>query len=113
MAAGNSDVMVSVGEYPLRQQDTEDRFYGKRLIYLGWDHHLMFSAPFCVPLPPTLPFGALVHEVLPEVFGEHPEFERIDWQRTPWRTTAWSTSRSSAFARPASKAGASPTRRAT
>jgi phenol/toluene 2-monooxygenase (NADH) P4/A4 len=84
MAAGNSDVMVSVGEYPLRQQDTEDRFYGKRLIYLGWDHHLMFSAPFCVPLPPTLPFGALVHEVLPEVFGEHPEFERIDWQRTQW-----------------------------
>ena len=84
MSAGTPDLMVSVGEYPLRQQDTEDRFFGKRLIYLSWDHHLMFCAPFCVPLPPTLPFGALVHDVLPELFGEHPEFERIDWQRTHW-----------------------------
>lgn len=74
----------SIGAYPLRQQDTEDRFHGKRLIYLCWDHHLMYCAPFCVPLPPTLPFGALVRDVLPELYGEHPEFESIDWQRTHW-----------------------------
>lgn len=78
------DLMRCIGECPLRQQDTEDRFYGKRLIYLAWDNHLMFAAPFCVPLPPTLPFGALVRDVLPELYGEHPEFESIDWQHTRW-----------------------------
>lgn len=80
----SDDAMPSLGDYPLRQQDTEDRFYGKRLIFLSWENHLMYAAPFCVPLPPTLPFGALVRDVLPELFGEHPEFEAIDWQRTQW-----------------------------
>lgn len=83
-AAPANDLLRTLGAYPLRQQDTEDRFYGKRLIYLAWENHLMFCAPFCVPLPPDLPFGALVREVLPELFGEHPEFEAIDWQRTLW-----------------------------
>jgi phenol hydroxylase P4 protein len=79
-----ADLMPSIGTYPPIQRDTEDRFYGKRLIYLSWENHLMYCAPFCVPLPPTLPFGALVRDVLPELFGEHPEFESIDWQRTLW-----------------------------
>lgn len=74
----------SLGDYPLRQADTEDRFYGNWLIYLGWDNHLMFAAPLCVPLPPQMPFGLLVAEVLPELFGEHPEFEAIDWSRAQW-----------------------------
>lgn len=83
-ADADADALRVIGDYPMRQQDTEDKFYGKRLIYLAWDHHLMHSAPFCVPLPPTLPFGALVRDVLPLVYGEHPEFEAIDWQRTHW-----------------------------
>lgn len=83
-AAPVQDTMSHLGEYPLIQQDVEDRFYGKRLVYLSWENHLMYAAPFCVPLPPTLPFGALVRDVLPEIYGEHPEFESIDWHRTQW-----------------------------
>ena len=37
-----------------------------------------------MPLPPSLPFGALVRDVLPDLYGEHPEFESIDWKRTVW-----------------------------
>jgi phenol/toluene 2-monooxygenase (NADH) P4/A4 len=84
----NTDLLRTIGDYPLRMADTEDRFHGNRLIYLSWEHHLMYSAPFCVPLPPTLPFGALVRDVLPEMYGEHPEFEQIDWQRTEWFNSA-------------------------
>lgn len=78
------DKLVSIGPYPLHEADTENRFHGNRLIYLSWENHLMYCAPFCVPLPPTLPFGAMVHDVLPSLYGEHPEFERIDWQRAEW-----------------------------
>lgn len=79
------DIMLrSLGPYPLHQADTEDKFFGNRLIYISWENHLMYGAPFCVPLPPSLPFGALVRDVLPEICGEHPEFEQIDWQRTEW-----------------------------
>lgn len=81
------DGLVTVGDYPLRQADTEDLFHGNRLIYLGWDNHLMFCAPFCVPLPPDLPFGALVRDVLPDLYGDHPEFEQIDWQRVEWTSS--------------------------
>jgi phenol/toluene 2-monooxygenase (NADH) P4/A4 len=77
-------MLRSLGEYPLYQADSEDRFFGNRLIYLSWENHLMYAAPFCLPLPPTLPFGAMVRDVLPELYGEHPEFEQIDWQRTEW-----------------------------
>jgi len=84
MESTGKDLMVSIGEYPLHQQDGENLFHGKRLIYLCWENHLMFAAPLCVPLPPTLPFGALIRDVLPELYGEHPEFEDIDWKRTQW-----------------------------
>ena len=78
------DILCSIGDYPLLQQDTEDKFHGKQLIYLCWDNHLMFAAPLCIPVPRTLPFGALIRDVLPELYGEHPEFEDIDWKRTQW-----------------------------
>ena len=84
MQEASKGLMVHLGDYPLRQQDHESQFHGKRLIFLCWENHLMFAAPLCVPLPPTLPFGALVRDVLPELYGEHPEFEDIDWKRTQW-----------------------------
>jgi phenol/toluene 2-monooxygenase (NADH) P4/A4 len=84
MSTQTYERLLSLGEYPLREADTEDRFHGNRLIYVAWDNHLMYAAPFCLPLPPTLPFGALVRDVLPDLYGEHPEFEQIDWQRVEW-----------------------------
>jgi phenol/toluene 2-monooxygenase (NADH) P4/A4 len=77
-------MLRSIGDYPLLQADPENKFFGNRLIYVAWENHLMYAAPFCLPLPPTLPFGAFVRDVLPELYGEHPEFEQIDWQRTEW-----------------------------
>lgn len=88
MSALPADLLTSVADYPLRQADAQERYHGNQLVYLHWENHLMYAAPFCVPLPPTLPFGALVRDVLPELYGEHPEFERIDWQRTQWFQSA-------------------------
>jgi phenol/toluene 2-monooxygenase (NADH) P4/A4 len=74
----------SLVDYPLIVADSEDKFHGNRLLYVCWDNHLMFCAPVCLPLPPILPFGALVSEVLPTVYGSHPDYEQIDWERTQW-----------------------------
>ncbi len=76
--------MPHLGDYPLIQRDTVDLFHGKQLLYLCWENHTMFAAPMCIPVPPNLPFGALIRDVLPELYGEHPEFEDIDWKRTLW-----------------------------
>lgn len=64
--------------------DSEDRFHGKRLLYIGWDDHLLFCAPVCLPLPAAMPFGALLVDVLPGVYGSHPDFEKIDWAEAQW-----------------------------
>jgi phenol hydroxylase P4 protein len=65
-------------------QDTEDKFHGNRLLYICWDNHLLFCAPLCFPLPPDMPFGALISNVLPGAYGSHPDFARIDWSKVQW-----------------------------
>ena len=84
MTSNKTNYLKSIGHYHPPTQDTEDKFFGNQLTYLCWENHLMYCAPFCVPLPPSLPFGALVRDVLPMLYGEHPEFEQIDWQRVRW-----------------------------
>lgn len=65
-------------------QDTEDKFHGKRLLYICWDEHLLFCAPVALPLPAAMPFGALLSQVLPGVYGSHPDFARLDWASVQW-----------------------------
>jgi len=65
--------------------DAEARYHGNRLLYIGWEDHLMFCSPVCLPLPGSMPFGALVKDVLPGVYDSHPDFAKIDWTRAEWR----------------------------
>lgn len=70
--------------YEFAPQDRLENFHGKQLLNIGWDDHLMFAAPHTLPLPPDMPFGALVADVLPLVYGYHPDFARIDWSAVEW-----------------------------
>lgn len=64
--------------------DAVENFHGNQLVYVGWDEHLMFPFAAAFPLPPQMPFGALVKDVLPSVYGVHPDFEKIQWADTQW-----------------------------
>jgi phenol hydroxylase P4 protein len=66
-------------------KDRVENFHGQQLLGIGWDQHLMYAAPHCIPVPPTLPFGALLSQVLPQLYGAHPEFGQIDWATVHWR----------------------------
>ena len=65
-------------------KDTVDRFHGNQLLNIGWDQHLMYATPFCIPVPPQMPFGALLTQVLPGLYGQHPQFGQIDWNSVQW-----------------------------
>lgn len=71
-------------DYHGDMKDRVENFHGQQLLGIGWDHHLMFAAPHCIPVPPELPFGALVSQVLPGLFGQHPQFAEIDWDAVHW-----------------------------
>jgi len=76
--------VTSIGPYEFEPRDKLENFHGNQLLYIGWDDHLMFSAPHAFPFPPDMPFGALLAEVLPGVYGAHPEWEKVDWSTAQW-----------------------------
>lgn len=72
-------------EYVFDAKDRIENFHGNQLVFIGWDKHNMFCAPFAFPFPPAMPFRAIVENVLPAAFGYHPEFAKIDWANAQWR----------------------------
>ncbi|EYS97342.1 phenol hydroxylase [Cupriavidus sp. SK-4] len=76
--------VVSIGDYAFEAADREAVFHGNRLLYIGWDGHLLFCAPHCLPFPPLMPLREVVDKVLPGVYGYHPDFARIDWGQVQW-----------------------------
>jgi phenol hydroxylase P4 protein len=66
-------------------RDAEENFHGNRLLYVHWRDHLMFASPICIPVPPDMPFAALRDEVLPGLYGSHPDFDKIDWKKVQWQ----------------------------
>lgn len=65
-------------------RDRVENFHGKQLFYIGWEDHLMFGAPHALPLPPDTPFRAVVENIIPDVYGQHPDVARIDWNTVQW-----------------------------
>lgn len=70
--------------YRGENRDRVDNFHGQRLLYVGWEDHLMFCAPHCIPVDATMPFEALATAVLPGVYGMHPDWERVDIAAIEW-----------------------------
>jgi phenol hydroxylase P4 protein len=64
--------------------DAVETFHGNQLVYLHWEDHNMFCAAMAFPLPPDMPFGAILGEILPTYYGMHPEFAKIDWTKVKW-----------------------------
>ena len=67
---------------PIR--DAVENFHGNQVVFIGWDEHMMFPFANAFPLPPAMPFGALVKELLPVAYGVHPDFAKIDWDKCEW-----------------------------
>lgn len=78
-------VQALAPDYTGVPRDAEENFHGNRLLFLHWRDHLMFAAPICIPVPPDMPFAALRDEVLPDLYGSHPDFAGIDWEKVQWQ----------------------------
>jgi phenol hydroxylase P4 protein len=72
-------------DYCFPAADTVDKFHGMQLLYIGWDDHLMFCAPFAFLLPPDTPFRDVCEKVMPPAFGAHPDWAKVDFGQAIWR----------------------------
>lgn len=77
-------VKTNFGTYPVGTRDNVENFHGNQLVYISWDEHLGVGPANVFPLPPEMPFGALIAEVIPGVAAPHPDFKNIDWHKTLW-----------------------------
>ena len=74
----------AIGEYEFEAKDKLENFHGNMLTYWNWVDHLMICTPVALPLGPAVPFGTIVSEVFPGVYGYHPDFAEIDWDIAEW-----------------------------
>ncbi|MFK8068533.1 MAG: phenol hydroxylase subunit P4 [Gammaproteobacteria bacterium] len=74
----------SIGEYSFPAMDSMDKYHGNQLIYIGWDHHTMVDAPMGFPVPPDMPFGGIIENLIPAAYDQHPDFPLINWDEVIW-----------------------------
>lgn len=75
--------LPTLGPYDFPAKDVQANFPAP-LLYICWDAHTMFCSPVCIPLPPETPFAVLQNQILPRIYGQHPDFEKIDWSQVQW-----------------------------
>lgn len=76
--------VVAVSEYEFPPADSLDKFHGNQVLYVGWEDHLMFCAPFAFALPPNTVFRDLCEGTLLKAFKYHPDATKIDWKSVEW-----------------------------
>ena len=78
-------VIAIVPDYTGPVMDSVDKYHGNQILFIGWDQHATICAPIALPLPPAMPFGDLLNQVLPTTaFAEHPDWPRVDWRKVQW-----------------------------
>ena len=71
-------------DYTGEIKDRVENFHGQQLLYIGWEDHLMYCAPLCIPVLPSLPFGTLRDQIIPKLYELHPDIAKVDWSKVVW-----------------------------
>ncbi|MDN5873032.1 MAG: phenol hydroxylase subunit P4 [Sinobacteraceae bacterium] len=70
--------------YPVQPRDSVEHYHGDQIVYVCWEHHLLFAAAFVLCLPPTTSFKALTTEHIPPIIAQDPDAAKIDWLKVQW-----------------------------
>lgn len=65
-------------------KDAQENYHGQVMVFIGWDHHLLFCSAKAFALSPDMLFSEVIEKVMPEAFGQHPEFGAVQWQNAQW-----------------------------
>jgi len=65
-------------------RDRLENFHGNQLVYVGWDKHLMFAAPFTFLVSPELTFGEFFNNVVAPAFDLHPKWRDVNISAIQW-----------------------------
>ena len=74
----------AIKEFVGQPKDGEENYHGNRLVYFGWDKHLLFYAPTCVSIPPTMIFNDVIDQLFPQFWSRDPVFSYVNWREASW-----------------------------
>ncbi len=77
--------VTSTKPYAGASRDALAHFEGRQLVYVCWEQHLLFAAPFLLCVTPQTGFGEFVRDMLTPLMAADPDCARIDWQQARWR----------------------------
>lgn len=83
--------VTAIKEYVGTPLDVVENFKGNQLLYVCWDGHLMYAAPFIFSVPPTMKFEDFLAQMVVPVIKDHPDTPKINWRATTWEKAekAW------------------------
>ncbi|MGE5471582.1 MAG: phenol hydroxylase subunit P4 [Bacteroidota bacterium] len=71
-------------DYQYPAADTQDKFHGNQLLFVGWDDHFLFVAPLAFSVSPNAKFSELVEQNLTFAYNRHPDWAKIDFSKAVW-----------------------------
>lgn len=76
--------VVARKEYVGVVRDRIENFNGKQLVFISWDHHLLFAAPMMFCVTPQTRLGELLDRHLQPLLQADPDSAAIDWSKAEW-----------------------------
>lgn len=65
-------------------RDRLENYHGNQLVFLSWDRHLLFAAPFIFCVSPDSTFRDLVDETIVPRIQADPDAGNVDWSKVEW-----------------------------
>lgn len=76
--------VTAIREYIGEPRDVVANFQGNQLLYICWDRHLMYAAPFIFSVSPDMKFEDVLTQLVAPVIKDHPDTAKIYWRATTW-----------------------------
>src|SRR3990167_5930676 len=65
--------LTSTKPYVAVPRDLVENFNGKQIVYVCWDHHMLFATPLLLVVEPEMSFGDLLENVVKPLIGPDPD----------------------------------------
>jgi len=76
--------VAALKEYVGVSRDRVENYHGKQLVYMAWDYHMLFAAPFMFCVEPQMKLGELVRGPLSALMQPDPDAAAVDWDKVEW-----------------------------
>ena len=83
--------LTSTKPYVAVPRDLVENFNGKQIVYVCWDHHMLFATPLLLVVEPEMSFGDLLENVVEPLIGPDPDAAAVDLGSVEWQKAgrAW------------------------